>query len=111
MPPCVRMSPSSTVMLPGPTCFQPARSLPLKSGFQAGVCGCAAANANRVETAATASIVIQLRGVMASCSSEKSSQAKGTAGLGPYNGKSKLQRLEIVVTDFYVVSRSFGVVL
>src|SRR5260370_3191844 len=97
-------------MLPGPTCFQPARSLPLKSGFQAGVCGCAAANANRLETAATASIVIQLRGVMASCSSEKSSQARGAAALRPYNGKSKLQCVRIVVADFYVVERRFRVV-
>src|SRR5579862_479983 len=31
MPPCVRISPSSTVSPPGPTCFQPVRSLPLKS--------------------------------------------------------------------------------
>src|SRR5208283_4960338 len=32
MPPCVRMRPSSTtVSPPGPTCFQPVRSLPLKS--------------------------------------------------------------------------------
>src|SRR5579864_5246690 len=31
MPPCVRMRPSSTVSPPGPTCFHPVRSLPLKS--------------------------------------------------------------------------------
>src|SRR5207247_5833585 len=31
MPPCVRMRPFSTVMLPGPTCSQPSRFLPLKS--------------------------------------------------------------------------------
>src|SRR5260370_26693140 len=100
---CVQMVASSTGMLPGPTCFQPARSLPLKSGFQAGVCGCAAANANRLETAASVSTVNRFRGVMASCSSEKSSQARGTAVLRPYNGKSKLQGVKIVVTDFYVV--------
>src|SRR5215475_7713306 len=34
MPPCVRISPSSTVSLPGPTCRQPVKSLPLKSGCQ-----------------------------------------------------------------------------
>src|SRR5260370_29532610 len=103
MPPCVRMRPSSTVMLPGPTCFQPVRSLPLKSGFQAGVCGGEAANANRVETAATASIVIHLGGVMASCASEKSGQARGAAAPRPCKEKSKLQGVEIVVTYFYVV--------
>src|SRR6476469_3419658 len=35
MPPCVRIRPSSTVSSPGPTCFQPVRSLPLNNGFQA----------------------------------------------------------------------------
>src|SRR6266404_8499712 len=34
MPPWVLMRPSSTVSPPGPTCFQPVRSLPLKSCFQ-----------------------------------------------------------------------------
>src|ERR1700751_1280672 len=33
IPPCVRMSPSSTVISPGPTCFHPTRSLPSKSCF------------------------------------------------------------------------------
>src|SRR5258705_11142914 len=33
MPPWVRISPSSTVMPPGPTCFHPVRSLPSKSCF------------------------------------------------------------------------------
>src|ERR1700758_2200217 len=31
MPPCVRIKPSSTLSPPGPTCFHPVRSLPLKS--------------------------------------------------------------------------------
>src|SRR5256885_16748450 len=31
MPPCVWINPFSTVMLPGPTCFHPVRSFPLKS--------------------------------------------------------------------------------
>src|SRR5256885_3308333 len=31
MPPCVRISPSSTVSSPGPTCFHPVRSFPLNS--------------------------------------------------------------------------------
>src|SRR5579864_9818396 len=31
MPLCVRMRPSSTVSPPGPTCFQPVKSLPLNS--------------------------------------------------------------------------------
>src|SRR2546422_11601344 len=105
MPPCVRMSPSSTVMLPGPTCFQPIRSLPMKSGFHAGVCGFAAAMTKRVETAAAISIVAHLREFMACCSSEKSSQARAArhGGLRPYKDKSKLELVQIVVTDFYVV--------
>src|SRR5579863_2167358 len=39
IPPCVWISPFSTVMLPGPTCFQPLRSLPLNSCCQ-GFSGC-----------------------------------------------------------------------
>src|SRR5690242_953910 len=35
IPPCPRISPFSTLMEPGPTCFQPVRSLPLKSSRQA----------------------------------------------------------------------------
>src|SRR5277367_1725637 len=46
MPPCVRIRPSSTVISPGPTCFQPVRSLPLKSGFHSGVVWARAANAH-----------------------------------------------------------------
>src|SRR5271167_4960172 len=42
------MRPSSTVMSPGPTCFQPVKSLPLKSCFHAGVCARAAANSRAV---------------------------------------------------------------
>src|SRR5260370_40534868 len=87
MPPCVRIRPSSTVMLPGPTCLQPVRSFPLKSGFQAGACGCAAANANRVETAAAVSIVIRLRGFMARFYLERSSQAEAQTDVAPAKKK------------------------
>src|SRR5882672_9988014 len=104
IPPCVRMRPSSTVMLPGPTCFQPVRSLPLKSGFHAGGCDCAVAMAKRTGTTATSSVVTHLREFMACCSSGKSSQARGARHGGrPYKGKSKLEFAQVVVADFYVV--------
>src|SRR6266478_4479848 len=93
MPPCVRMKPPSTVMLPGPTCFQPVRSLPLKRGFQAGSCGGAAAKENRVDAAATDSIVTHLRGGMAWCSSEKSRLA-GVQHAAPLQGKIKTASCE-----------------
>src|SRR5260370_5847941 len=89
MPPCVRIRTSYAVMLPGLTCLQPVRSFPLKSGFQAGACGCAAANANRVETAAAVSIVIRLRGFMARFSLERSSQA-GAQHAAPLQRKIKI---------------------
>src|SRR5271157_303660 len=44
------MRPSSTVMSPGPTCFQPVKSLPLKSCFHAGVCARAATKSKAVLT-------------------------------------------------------------
>src|SRR2546428_6079779 len=111
MPPCVRMSPSSTVMLPGPTCFQPVRSLPLKSSFHAGACGFAAAMTKRVETAAAISIVAHLREFMTCCSSEKSSQARApaTAGYAATKEKSKLEFGQVFVADFYVVEGWFGI--
>src|SRR5579864_9263922 len=37
IPPWVRISPSSTVIYPGPTCFHPVRSLPSKSCFHSSV--------------------------------------------------------------------------
>src|SRR6266480_2943991 len=111
MPPCVRMSPSSTVMLPGPTCFQPVRSLPSNSGFQAGACGRAAANASKVETAATISIVIHVRGFMAPFSSERSNQARGSDRSEHYEEESKLQVVKIVVAHLDVIEGGFRVVV
>src|SRR6267378_3615326 len=106
------MSPSSTVMLPGPTCFQPVRSLPLKSGFQAGGCDCAAANASRAEAAASVSIVADLRGFMASCSSQiRLSRGARHGRLRPYRANSELQILKIVVTDFNVIEGGLGLVV
>src|SRR6267143_5201015 len=106
------MSPSSTVMLPGPTCFQPARSLPLKSGFQAGGCDCAAANASRAEAAASVSIVADLRGFMASCSSQiRLSRGARHGRLHPYRANSELQIVKIVVTDFNVIEGGLGLVI
>src|SRR5262245_55661009 len=58
MPPWVLISPSSTVSAPGPTCFQPVRSLPLNSCFHS-ACGRAAATAQA--NAATPSIQTILR--------------------------------------------------
>src|SRR5678809_291272 len=40
----VSMRPSRTIMSPGPTCFHPVRSLPLKRGFQSASCACEVAN-------------------------------------------------------------------
>src|SRR5882762_1893990 len=106
------MSPSSTVMLPGPTCFQPVRSLPLKSGFQAGGCDCAAANASRAEAAASVSIVADLRGFMASCSSQiRLSRGAHHGRLRPYRANSELQIVKIVVTDFNVIEGGLGLVV
>src|SRR6266481_7282752 len=112
MPPCVRMRPSSTDISPGPTCFQPLRSLPLKRGFQDEDCGGAAATAKRVETAVTSRIAIHflLSRVTASAPGRKSSQAR-VQHAAPYKDKSELQFLEIVVADFDVVERRFGIVV
>src|SRR6266852_1260834 len=97
------MRPSSTVMLPGPTCFQPVRSLPLKSGFQVEDCGGAAATASRVETATSSrSVVFHLCGGMARCSLEKS-PLQGCSMLHPCRGESKLQVVKVVVADLDVV--------
>src|SRR6267378_3743227 len=103
MPPCVRMRPSSTVILPGPTCFHPVRSLPLNKGFHGGACGCAAAIAKRVEIAATISDMTHLRGFIARCSSGRSSQARAQRCCAPTKKSSKLELVQVVVTDFNVV--------
>src|SRR5207302_11144053 len=103
MPPCVRMRPSSTVMLPGPTCFQPVRSLPLKSGFQAGVCGWAAAMSKRAAIANRGMTVSGLRMPMIPPAEE--GQARMPVPL------LETQRVEIVVADLNVVERRFGIVV
>src|SRR6266478_6128678 len=105
MPPSVRMRPSSTVMLPGPTCFQPVRSLPLKSGFHAGACGGAAATASRVEMAASSrSVVFHLCGGTARCGAPWRNLAwQGCSMLHPCTGESKLQVVKVVVADLDVV--------
>src|SRR2546430_7727664 len=103
MPPCVRMRPSSTVMLPGPTCFQPVRSLPLKSGFQAGVCGWAAEMNKRAAIANRGVTVSGLRMPMIPPAEE--GQARMPVPL------LETQRVEIVVADLDVVERRFGIVV
>src|SRR5216683_134591 len=102
MPPCVRMRPSSTVMLPGPTCFQPARSLPLKSGFQAGVCGRAEAMKKRTVKANRAVRVSGFRIAM----------------IPPEKGQARMpvllletQSVKIVVADLDVVEGGLGLVV
>src|SRR5437016_4633312 len=41
MPPLVLITPSCTVISPGPTCFHPTRSFPLNNCFHSPVCACA----------------------------------------------------------------------
>src|SRR5271167_3003713 len=96
MPPCVRIKPSSTVISPGPTCFQPVKSLPLKSCFHAGVCARAAANSIAV-----------LR-----------TQARAMANLRtmlpppiPNRPQLEAQATQIVVADLDVLERRFGVII
>src|SRR5712664_1222346 len=110
MPPWVRMRPSSTVMLPGPTCFQPVRSLPLNNGFQFSFCGCAA-NANIAATADTARIDIHLRKFIAGCSSERSSQTGAQQCRAPTKQILEFQDVQIIVTDFDVAKSRFGIVV
>src|SRR5271170_227072 len=58
MPPCVWIRPFSTVMFPGPTCFQPFKSLPLNSGFHS----CSGTRAaTRITVATTTSRAAHLR--------------------------------------------------
>src|SRR6266478_10238297 len=110
MPPWVRMRPSSTVMLPGPTCFQPVRSLPLNKGFQFSFCGCAA-NVNIAVMAGTTKINIHLRKFIAGCSSERPSQTGAQRCCAPTKQISEFQGVQIIVTDFYVVKSGFGIVV
>src|SRR2546430_15770821 len=63
----------------------------------------AAANASKVETAATISIVTHVRGFMAPFSSERSNQARGSDRPERYEEKSKLQVVKIVVADLDVI--------
>src|SRR5467141_1734586 len=95
MPPCVRMRPSSTVMLPGPTCFQPVRSLPLNNGFQAGDCGRAAAIRKKAVMANRAVSVSGFRIVMTPPENEDRQER-----LSP---PLETQCVQVVVTDFDVV--------
>src|SRR6266850_8499836 len=106
------MRPSSTVILPGPTCFQPVRSLPLNNGFQFSFCGCAA-SANIAVTADTTRINIHLRKFIASCSSERSSQtgAQSAAADAPTKQILEFQGVQVIVTDFDVVKSGFGLVV
>src|SRR5215831_8325052 len=87
------MRPSSTVMLPGPTCFQPARSLPLNRGFHSFDCGRAARARPHIPTQAP--IAASLRNMHP-----------------PRNRReSELQVAQIVVTDFDVVESGLRVVV
>src|SRR6266436_4113079 len=102
MPPCVRMRPSSTVMLPGPTCFQPARSLPLKSGFQAGVCGRAEAMKKRTVKANRA---VRVGGFRIAMIPPEKGQARMPVLL------LETQSVKIVVADLDVVEGGLGLVV
>src|SRR5216684_7940682 len=50
MPPWVRISPSSTVSPPGPTCFHDVRSFPLNSCCHSPDCACRLTDVNATST-------------------------------------------------------------
>src|SRR5580692_7324775 len=93
MPPCVRIKPSSTVMAPGPTCFQPAKSLPLKSCFHAGVSARAASNRAPARMQARATTPLRT--------------------MAPPVPKARLetQAVQIVVADLDVLKRRLRVII
>src|SRR5271169_3690227 len=88
------MSPSSTVISPGPTCFQPVKSLPLKSCFHAGA---GAATNSKAVLRTLARQIPTLRTML----------------LPPMLNRSQLepQGAQIVVADLDVLERRFGVVI
>src|SRR5271163_5238215 len=90
------MSPSSTVMSPGPTCFQPVRSWPLRSCFPAGVCARAATNS---------------KAVLSTQARQIPTLRTGVSSLIPNRQQLKAQGAQIVVADLDVLERRFRVVI